>query len=133
MSDQLFPEDILNARQTVRGLALAAKAEADAENERDLADQVDALTADVWELLTYKLELPDYLLEDVAFEIDTHSPSRARLTWTMDDLEFRVYYQSSNNSNRRPHFEVRLTGPQNHGGSGWRTFGDMASLGRLLS
>lgn len=132
MSDQLFPEDILNARQTVRGLALAAKAEVDAENERDMADQVDSLTADIWELLTYKLGLPDYLLEDVPFQFGEHSSSRAQITWTMEDLQFRVYYQSFNGG-RRPHFEVRLTGPQNHGGTGWRTFNDLASLGKLLS
>jgi hypothetical protein len=132
MSDQLYPEDILSARTSLRALAKDAKEAADYEQAKEMAAEADDLIADIWEFVAHTLGLPEHLLEDVQFTVDQHSPQRARVNWTMDGLSFRSYY-AQGSGERSLHVEVKPPAPSSwSGGSGWRTFRDLASLGRLI-
>jgi hypothetical protein len=129
MSDQLFPEDILNARQSLLALARAAKQAADEETAREHAREADALIAEIWNFVTFTLGLPDYMLEDVSFEIEhAQHQSRPQAVWAMDGVRFRARYASGSDG-PRAHFEVNTGG---HLGGGWKMFHDMVSLGRLI-
>lgn len=134
MSDQLFPEDILNARAGIRDLAkaaaAAAKAEEDREKEAKVAEQADELVEAVYEFFIDALGLSPALIEDVEYRIQARNDSAggANLLWTMDDLEFRASYIIFNGA-LQPRFEVKIGG---FNGTGWKTFHSLVSLGRII-
>jgi hypothetical protein len=133
MSDQLFPEDVLNARASLRSMAAFAKAEADVEDEKALLRQRDAeaeiLADQALMFMLVTLDLPEAMVEDVAFETASISPGRAVISWTIDGIELRCRPAGTIDSGMAPYFEVWVA-------SGftkkWALFTSLATLGRLL-
>jgi hypothetical protein len=133
VSDQLFPEDVLNARATLRSMAAFAKAEADEEAAKALIRQRDAeaerLIEDAEDFMLDRLMLPDYMVEDVSFAVTSISPGRAEVRWVIDDIALRVRPSGTIDSGLTPFFEVLI---EQGYSKKWALFTSLATLGRLL-
>lgn len=136
MSDQLYPEDVINARPTLRSLAATAKLEAEEEDKRALQRQAEAeaetLIEQTWDFLLDYLELPANLLQEVEFIAGTLSPGRAEIRWEMEGLKFRARPYGAITERNTPIFELNMA-PTFGGTSSWKAFTSLATLGALIA
>lgn len=132
MSD-LYPEDILNQRLSLRDMAKDAleafETTRKARDEEARDAEAEELVDEVWYFMTHTLELPEHLLEDVSFSVESPNPGKARITWVIDGIHLRAFY-AEYLGQRKPVFEVRSGAAQF--GQAWKTFTDLVGLGRLV-